>query len=59
MYSQNKVLTTSQFRGRTQHPEWIGKRDVLLLLYGSEKEQAIEAIMSQVGSSTVSEIEME
>jgi hypothetical protein len=59
MHAANKVKSTSQFRGKTQQPQWLGNTNTRLVLKGSYKEDAIEAVMTQLGAESVEEVQME
>lgn len=59
MYTREKVKATSQFRGRIQEPHWEGLTDLRFILKGSDKENAIKSVLTQLGAESVEEVKME
>ncbi len=58
LYTEARVKATSSFRGRSQKPEWTGRSETRLILRGSEKQNAVDAVMTQLGAETSEEVEL-
>jgi hypothetical protein len=57
-YAKNRVRATSEFRGRTQTPHWEGPTNTRFILQGSDKDNAIKAVFSQLGAESAEEVRM-
>ncbi|MFH1708214.1 MAG: hypothetical protein ABIF71_09890 [Planctomycetota bacterium] len=59
LYAGERVKLTSEFRGATQRPVRTGREELQLILKGSDKENAIKAIMGQLGAKNPAEVELD